>query len=91
MIKRYSEWDAQQPWISYTFGLTTDLWWPLWRSTRILGYARIECECFVCGDRTIVKIAVPRFGFIPECKNPPERVKYLEKHRHFLSIFDELT
>lgn len=74
--------ETTQPWVIYTYGLTHDLWWPPWSSTRVLGYARIGCECCICGDRTVLTIKVPRFGSVPDQGKHPKRVAYLEQHRH---------
>jgi hypothetical protein len=79
-----STYETTQPWVVYHYGLTHDKWWPLWTSTRVLGRSRIECECAVCGDRTVVTMRIPRFGKIPTWPDGrhPERVAYLEAHAH---------
>jgi hypothetical protein len=68
--------EETQPWVIYVYGLTHDKWWPIWNSTRLLGYAKIECQCCICGDRTVLKLRLPRFGPIPA------RVAYLKEHEH---------
>lgn len=77
---------TDQPWVVYTFGLTHDNWWPLWGSTRVLGYFKVKCTCCVCGEETIQKIALPRFkkkGDLNPDKTPhPFRVKFLAEHAH---------
>jgi hypothetical protein len=80
-VTRY---ETTQPWVTYTYGLTHDRWWPLWNSTRVLGRCRIACTCMVCGDRTVLCLRIPRFGEIPEPANGrhPAREKYLADHRH---------
>lgn len=74
--------ETTQPWVIYVYGLTHDLWWPPWSSTRVLGYAKIECQCCICGDRTVLKIPLPRFGNIVDRGHHPKRRAYLEQHRH---------
>lgn len=71
-----------QPWVIYVYGRTVDTWWPPWRSTRVLGYAEIECQCCICGDRTVLRIPIPRFGPIVDRGPHPLRQQYLERHRH---------
>jgi hypothetical protein len=79
-----TRYETTQPWVTYTYGLTHDRWWPLWNSTRVLGRCRIACTCMVCGDRTVLSLRIPRFGEIPEPANGrhPAREKYLADHRH---------
>lgn len=76
--------ETNQPWIVYRYGLTHDKWWPVWSSTRVLGYAKIECECAVCGVREVLKLRMPRFGAVsqPEGGKHPKRVRFLEAHAH---------
>jgi hypothetical protein len=76
--------EKSQPWVVYTYGRTTDLWWPLWRSTRILGFALIDMTCAVCGERRTAKIRIPRFR--PVTKPPSGRhhlrLAFLAEHVH---------
>lgn len=55
MMERY---DADQPWVIYRYGATHDKWWPFWSSTRVLGFAKVECECAICGERHMVKAPI---------------------------------
>lgn len=78
-----SNYDTDQPWVVYHYGLTHDRFWPPWRSSRILGYARIECECAVCGVTEVVKARIPRFGDPnPSGQHHPERLRFLLDHLH---------
>lgn len=65
------------PWITYTY-LTSD------RRTRITGRSRIECSCSICGDRTVLKLRIPRFGRVPEPVGGRHaaRLAYLSQHEH---------
>ncbi len=76
--------EATRPWVTYTFGLTHDRWWPLWTSTRVLGRARIRLTCCVCGTTEVVSLPMPRFGPVPEPKSGrhPERERFLAAHVH---------
>jgi len=75
--------DTDQPWIIYEYGRTHDKWWPPWSSTRVLGYALIGCRCCICGDRTVLKIKMPRFGPVTKTVGKHERrMAYLAKHEH---------
>lgn len=76
--------EATQPWVCYHYGLTRDGWWPLWRSTRILGYCRIVMECAVCGGREVAKLRIPRFGAVPKLASGrhPVRERFLAEHAH---------
>ena len=76
--------ETTQPWIIYTYGLTHDDWWPLSSSTKVLGYARIQMHCSVCGVREVAKIKMPRFGAVPEppTGRHPMREAFLATHRH---------
>lgn len=76
--------DTDQPWVIYTYGLTHDGWWPFWSSTRVLGFARIGMECMVCGKTEVAKIRCPRLGAVPV---PPtgkheRRMRFLGEHEH---------
>jgi hypothetical protein len=76
--------EVTQPWVTYTFGLTHDRWWPFWNSTRVLGRSRIRCVCAVCGDNTVLSLRIPRWGPVPEPAGGrhPAREQYLAEHRH---------
>lgn len=82
MSERFETYEDRQPWVIYVYGLTTDRWWPLWRSTRVLGYAKIECQCCICGDRTVVKVKLPRVGVVVDRGPHALRREYLAKHQH---------
>jgi hypothetical protein len=74
---RLQTYEAEQPWIVYTY-LTTDRW------TRITGVSKIECECAVCGERKVLKICMPRFGKImaPAGGKHVKRLEFLRDHLH---------
>lgn len=75
--------DTDQPWVIYRYGMTHDGFWPPWSSTRILGYAKIVCECAVCGRREVKKARIPRFGDPnPTNAHHPERLRFLLDHLH---------
>lgn len=76
--------EISQPWIAYTYGLTHDRWWPFWRSTRVLGRARIRCTCMVCGEVEVLSLRIPRFGPVPQPASGrhPAREAFLAEHRH---------
>lgn len=74
--------ETGQAWVVYTYGLTHDRWWPLWRSTRILGYARIQMTCCVCGTREIAKVRIPRVGPVVDRGHHPRRTRFLAEHEH---------
>lgn len=84
MSRRWLEnYDTDQPWVVYRYGHTHDRFWPPWRSTRILGFAKVECECAVCGEVRIVKAPIPRFGNPnPSGEHHPERIRFLLDHLH---------
>lgn len=79
-----STYETTQPWVIYHYGRTHDRWWPPWNSTRVLGRARIVCECAVCGGREVVSFRIPRFGPVPvpESGRHPERERFLAEHVH---------
>lgn len=81
LLEKY---DVEYPWVIYRYGLTHDEWWPFWNSTRVLGRARIECECAVCGVREVVAFRIPRFGPVPEPKSGrhEQRERFLAEHAH---------
>jgi hypothetical protein len=74
--------EVDQPWVIYRFGLTHDTWWPVWNSTRFLGYAKIQVTCLVCGTKDIIKMKMPRVGSISDNGSHPLRVAFLEQHQH---------
>jgi len=76
--------ETTQPWVTYRYGLTHDGWWPLWNSTRVLGFARIECICCVCGQTQVMKVKMPRIGPVPEPASGrhPLREGFLRAHTH---------
>lgn len=76
--------ETTQPWVIYRYGLTHDKWWPIWNSTHLLGRARIECECAVCGHRKVLSIRIPRLGPVttPESGRHPAREQFLAEHTH---------
>jgi len=80
----YSTYEEGQPWVCYHYGLTHYKWWPVWSSTRVLGYCKIVMECAVCGEREIFKGKIPRFGDVPVPAGGrhPERVRFCEHHAH---------
>lgn len=84
MKRRYSTYEVDQPWVLYHYGLTHDGWWPLWNSTHVLGRARIQCECMVCGGVEIANLPIPRFGPVPEPASGrhPFRERFLADHAH---------
>lgn len=83
MAEKKSTYDTDQPWVVYHFGLTHDGFWPPWTSTRVLGVAKIVCECAVCGKRCTVKCRIPRFGNPnPSGRHHPERLRFLLDHLH---------
>lgn len=79
-----SKFDTDQPWVVYHYGLTHDGYWPPWSSTRFLGHSKIICECAICGDRSVLKMKMPRFGPVPEPKGGKheQRIRYLLAHVH---------
>lgn len=76
--------EESQPWVLYHYGLTHDLWWPFWSSTRVLGRMRIRMECMVCGKSEAPWLRIPRLGPVPEPKGGrhAERERFLAEHRH---------
>ena len=76
--------ETTQPWVTYTYGLTHDRWWPIWNSTRLLGRARIRMTCCVCGGSEIASVKIPRFGPVlgPESGRHPTRERFLGEHAH---------
>jgi hypothetical protein len=77
-----STYETTQPWVLYHYGLTHDLWWPFWNSTRVLGRAKIILECIVCGEQKRVSIRIPRFGDVPDKGHHPLRNAFLAEHAH---------
>jgi hypothetical protein len=79
-----STYETTQPWVLYHYGRTHDKGWPPWRSSRVLGRARIGMECMVCGVHEVVSLKMPRFGPLPvyESGRHPAREKFLAQHRH---------
>lgn len=85
MNRDWSEkFEVTQPWVIYTYGRTHDGFWPPWRSTRVLGRARIGLECAVCGHTEVVSLKIPRFGPVPEPASGrhAERERFLAEHTH---------
>lgn len=80
----FETYDTCQPWVIYSYGLTTDRWWPFWRSTHVLGRARVRCECCVCGLQEVVAVRIPRLGRAPEpvSGRHPERERFHREHAH---------
>lgn len=76
--------ETSQPWVIYTYGLTHDGWWPFWSSTRVLGYAKIEAWCTICGVREVFTCRMPRFGEIRDTGPHPLRTAFLARHVHRL-------
>lgn len=81
---QHETYETTQPWVTYTYGLTHDRWWPFWTSTRVLGRARIRLTCCVCGLVEVVSLRMPRFGPVPEPASGrhPERERFLAEHAH---------
>ena len=77
-----STYETTQPWVLFHYGLTHDLWWPLWNSTRVLGRAKMVLECIVCGERRRVSFKIPRFGPILDRGHHPIRSAFLAEHAH---------
>lgn len=76
--------ETSQPWVVWTIGRTHDVWWPIWTSTRVLGRARVDATCMVCGRHEVLTMRIPRFGPVPE---PPGgrhavRQRFLYDHAH---------
>lgn len=84
MAETHETFETTQPWVTYTYGLTHDGWWPLWTSTRVLGRARIQMLCCVCGTHEIAVLRIPRFGPVPTPPSGrhPERERFLSEHKH---------
>lgn len=76
--------EAEQPWIIYTYGACHDKFWPPWRSTRVLGVTNIGMECAVCGQRQAAVLRIPRFGAIPEPEGGRHktRLRFMLDHLH---------
>lgn len=74
--------EIDQPWIVYTYGRVHDGWWPLWRSSRILGRAVVGMECAICGEQRVAAVKMPRFAEIPDRGKHPERLRFLLDHLH---------
>lgn len=74
--------ETTQPWVVYTYGLTHDLWWPFWNSTRVTGRAKIRMTCAICGERSVAKFKIPRFKQIVDQGHHALRVAFLAKHVH---------
>lgn len=83
-MRDLSTFDTDQPWVLYHYGLTHDRFWPPWNSTRVLGKAKILCECMVCGARQAVTMRIPRFGSVPEPESGKHelRERFLAEHAH---------
>jgi hypothetical protein len=81
-VSGQSAYETDQPWVTYHYGRTHDLWWPLWSSTRVLGRACIVVQCAVCGDTTPIWLRIPRFAPIPDNGHHPKRLAYLKAHEH---------
>lgn len=79
-----STFETTQPWVVYHYGRTVDSWWPLWRSTRVLGFCRIGMECAVCGTHEVAKLPIPRRGPVPvpASGRHPVRERFLADHAH---------
>lgn len=81
-----STFEVDAPWIVYHYGLSHDLWWPPWNSTRWTGRMRIIVECAVCGDKTTLKLPIARWGPVKEHDTykgyHPERLRYIHEHLH---------
>jgi hypothetical protein len=78
----HSTYEVSQPWVAYHYGATHDGWWPLWRSTHVIGRAIIRMECAVCGKRETARLRIPRFGPIPDRGPHPVRQQFLVDHAH---------
>lgn len=84
MAETHSTYETTQPWVAYHYGLTVDTWWPLWRSTRVLGHCKIGMECAVCGAYEVAKLKIPRLGVVPKPASGrhPVRERFLAEHVH---------
>lgn len=83
----YETYETGQPWVIYRYGRTHDGWWPPFSSTRVMGRAKIDVECAICGNRSVLSFRIPRFGSIPVNSDDsqgrhPARVAYLKEHEH---------
>ena len=78
-----TNYDTDQPWICWRF-LTTDRWWPFWRSNRVLGRVRVEMTCAVCGHSKVASGQIPRFGEVkpPPGGKHPARLRFMLDHLH---------
>lgn len=77
--------ETTQPWVVYRMGLTHDRWWPFWTSTRVLGRARVECTCAVCGRHETITVRLPRVGPVTEpagSAGHPARTRFCTEHIH---------
>jgi hypothetical protein len=79
--------EVGQPWVIYRYGRTHDGWWPWWSSTRVIGKFKIDVECSICGDRSVLSARMPRYGPVPRNEGDPKgrhpvRVAYLDAHVH---------
>lgn len=74
--------ETTMPWLVYTYGRIHDQWWPLWRSSRVLGRASIGCQCAICGGTTVVVAKLPRFGPVSDRGHHPDRLAFMAEHRH---------
>lgn len=86
-IVSYDTYEVGQPWVIYRYGRTHDGWWPPLSSTRVMGRAKIDVECAICGNRSVLTFRMPRFGPIPPNTGDPQgrhpaRVAYLKAHAH---------
>lgn len=78
----YQTAEVEMPWVVYTYGRIHDSWWPLWRSSKVLGRAAVGVECAVCGENSVIVAKMPRFADIGERPKHPERIRFMLAHIH---------
>lgn len=76
--------EPDMPWLVYTYGRVHDGWWPLWRSSRLLGRTAIGTDCAICGESAVAVIRLPRYGPVSAGPGgpPAERLRFLRAHVH---------
>jgi hypothetical protein len=74
--------EVTQPWVTYTYGMTHDLWWPFWNSTRVLGKAKVLMRCIACQTEEVAVLKMPRFRPVEDRGSHPLRTKFLSEHQN---------